>query len=380
MSFDFYEIYEKGANSAVVSFQKGANRLIGEFAMDNMLKRFAFYKRGEGNSMVENFKWVPATAYTLDDKLVDLAKIESDFIRNGRTEQDRAAYLAKITQVKTQRFRMQIYPKTAILESEPMNKREALTLGNNDAAVGFAMKAGDDGFIRPLIASETYENNMSLIKALKDTVTNGITFKKTGWDGTINTDGDGNDITVALPEHCKYATVGNFIAPQDLIRIRAQAQNNMTDAPELQRPMTILVSPNTAAEMLIQNKSDNDILHKAMFGGKGAGDTSIPTAYGFSFYVHPLIPDKEAYAITPGVTLGVYDWGTMTMAKDDSDVWTVNTIRRSPSYGVKVVQPLSFIAISITGKTAEYDDGRIDEISTTTDEPLKAIRKKAASA
>lgn len=377
-SFEFFDIHEKGANSAVVSYQKEVKRLIGEYNADNMLKRFCYYKRGEGTSMVENFKYVPATAYTRDNKMIDLAKFESDFIRNGRKDADRATYNALITQVKTQRGRMQVYPKTAIVESEPINRREALALGGNDAEAGFAMKVAEDGFVRPMIASETHENNTTFIAALQDVVTNGFKFKKTAADGSVR-DGDGEDITVTFPEFCKYATAAAYLQPSDLIKIRAQAQNNMTDAPELQRQMTIVMSPNTAAEMLVNNNKDSDILHKAMFENKGTGDTSIPTAYGFAFYVHPLVPDNECFVITPGVTMGVYDWGTITQSQGNDTVWTVNTIRRSPSYGVKVTQPLSMIHITITGKTAAYDNDRLAALETTTDEFMKPIRKKAAA-
>lgn len=377
MAFTFYEIYEKGANSAVISFQKECIRLLGDYAAENMLKRFCAYKRGEGNSMVENFKFIPATAYTRDDKTVDLNKLESDYIRNGRKSADREAYLAKITQLKTQRFRMQIYPKTALIESEPMNENDAVTLGNGDVMVGWAAMAAEDSFVRPMIASETHENNLSFVKALQDLNTNGFKFKKTRWDGGINEDGDGNDISMALPEFCKYETLAEYLQVQDLIKMRAQMQNNMIDAPELQRPMTIIMSPNTAAEMLINQKDRNDLLHNAVFGNKGAADTALPTAYGFAFYVHSLVPDNEAFAITNGVTLGVYDWGTTTKHRPDGDVWDVSTIRRRPNYGVKVIQPLSYLHISLKGKTDPYDNDRMSKIETTTDEAMKPIRKKA---
>lgn len=376
MAFTFYEIHEKGANAAVISFQKEVTRLIGDYAAENMLKMFCAYKRGEGNSMVENFKFIPATAYTRDDKTVDLNKIESDYIRNGRKSTDRAAYLAKITQLKAQRFRMNIFPKTAIIESEPMNRNDAITLGGGSADAGFAAMAAEDSFVLPMIASETHENNMTFIKALQDLKTNGITFKKTRWDGGINEDGDSNDITVALPEYCKYATATTYIQVKDLILMRAQMQNNMTDAPELMRPATIILSPNNAAQMVINQTDRDNILHNAVFGNKSP-DGKLPTAYGFSFYVNPLVPDNEAFVVTNGVTMGVYDWGTATMAKEDSDVWDVTTIRRRVNYGVKVIQPLSFLHVTLTGKSEAYDDGRLAGLETTTDEALKPIRKKA---
>lgn len=379
MAFQFYEIHEKGANSAVISFQSEVTRLIGDFASDNMLKRFCAYKRGTGNSMVENFKFIPATAYTRDDKTVDLNKLESDYIRNGRKSADREAYLAKITQLKTQRFRMQIFPKTAIIESEPINSNDAITLGGGDQDKGVAMMVAEDSFVQPMLASETHENNATFIEALQNLAKNGFTYKKTRWDGGIAEDGDSSDITIPLPEYCKYATAAGYIKVEDLIRIRAQMQNNMTDAPELQRQMTIIVSPNTAANMIINNADKDNILHNAVFGEKGAVDTKLPTAYGFSFYVNSMVPDNEAFVITNGVTLGVYDWGTRTMHKGDADVWEVSTIRRRPNYGVKVIQPLSYLHITLTGKDAAYDDDRLAGLETTTDEALKPIRKKVSA-
>lgn len=385
MSWTFYEIEEHGANSAVISFQEGVTRLIGDYAAQNLLKKYCYYKRGSGHSMVENFKFIPATAYTRDDKTVDLNKLETDYIRNGRTAEDLAEYLSKITQLRTQRFRMQVYPTTHIVESDPINMNDAILAGDGDTNRGLAVLTGEDAFVLPMLASETHENNKSFVTALQNVVTNGITFKKTRWDGGINEDGDSNDLTVALPEYCKYTTVNEgYLSVSDLIKIRAQMQNNMTDAPELMRPLLMLMSPNTAANFIQNNSDRSDLLNMAVFGDKGTanGQPSLLgglSPFGFTFDTHAYIPDNQCFVIVPGVTMGVYDWGTLTQCKEDADVWSTYTTRRRPNYGVKVTQPLSFLSVTINGLTDEYTDDRMDDLVTTSDEALKPIRDTSST-
>lgn len=375
MAWEFYDITENGANSAVVSYQLAAKELVGSFNMDNMLKRFCDYERGVGNSMLPSFDFIPATEYTRDLKTVDAIKRDSDYIRNGRKTADLEAILASRTQMRTQKFRMQVFPKAGTIESDVINRAEALTLGGT-AEEGFTKLVAQDKYVRPMLNSECLENNRTFISTLQDVVANGFTCKKTRWDGAP----DGDDVTYALPDFCKYTTISDgALTVPDLLKLRARMDNNLVQTPGLVAPRVILLSPNSATEMVLGSTKRDDILQNAVFGDKGTADTNLPTAYGFSFYVHPLVQDNECFVIGNRTTMKVYDWGTETYHLQDPYSPQLSTMLRTQNYGVKVVQPMTLMHITIKGKTAAYDDGRFEALETTTDEALKPIRKKASA-
>lgn len=386
----FYDIIDNGANAAEVSFVEGIKPVIGDFYQGDLLRMFAKYNVGKGNSEILSFRFIPATAIDKDDKLVDLIALEQAYFREGRPAARLAEFFDTITTLRTQKFRKRVYPRATTIESEEINEDEARLLGGaNGVAAGVAQIAGSDAFVRAVAASEQLYHNRKFVDALHNLVDNGITYVKTRWDGAPNEEGDGNDITVPLPLYCQYETQNEgYIGVSDLVKIEAQMLNNMTDANNLYRRVkTMLVSPNTAAEMLLHASDAMDILHKAFYGSmgrpnpNGGGNAAypnvaqLPDAYGFQFYTHPYIQDNEAFVITPGVTMEVFDWGTTTKAKEDPNIWTTSTIRRRLKFGVEVAQPLSFLHVKIKGKTAAYDGDRMDNLTTSTDEPLKPIRK-----
>jgi hypothetical protein len=376
-SWEFYDKTENGANSAVVSFQQRAQELVGSFNMDNMLKRFCDYERGVGNSMLPSFDFIPATDFSRDHKTVDLIKRDSDYIRNGRKMADLEEILASRTQTRTQKFRMQVFPKAGTLESDVMNKDEAITLGGGNAEAGFVKLVAQDKYVRPMLNSECLENNKTFISTLQDVVTNGFTCKKTRWDGAP----DGEDVVYQLPDFCKYTTISDgALTVPDLLKLRARMDNNLVQTPGLVAPRVILLSPNTATEMVLGSTKRDDILQNAVFGDKGTADTNLPSAYGFSFYVHPLIQDNECFVIGNKMTMKVFDWGVSTYHLVDPYSPQLSTILRTQNYGVKVVQPMTLMHISIKGKAAAYDDARMTALETSTDEPLKPIRKKSSGA
>lgn len=374
----FFDIIDNGANAAEVSFVEGIKPIIGDFYQQDLLRMFAKYNVGEGNSSILSFRFIPATAIDSDDKLVDLIALENSYFRSGRSADKLAEFFDTLTTLRTQKFRKRVYPRAATIESEEINEDEARLLGGSGGVLaGIAKIAGSETFVRAALAAEQLYHNKKFVEALHNVVDNGITYVKTRWDGAPNEEGDGNDITVPLPLYCKYETQeSGYISVNDLIRIEAQMMNNMTDANGLYRRVkTMLVSPNTAAAMLEHANNAMDILHAAFYGNKAPNVAQLPDAYGFQFYTHPYVQDDEAFVITPGVTMEVFDWGTTTKVKEDPNIWTAQTVRRRMKFGVEVAQPLSFLKVSIKGKTDAYDDNRMTNITTETDEPLKPIRK-----
>lgn len=372
-NWDFYDKIDNGANSAVVSYQNAIKELKGSFQMENLLKKHCAYERGVGNSMLPSFDFIPATEFTRDLKTVDVIKRGNDYIRNGRKAADLEEILASRTQTRTQKYRMQVFPKSGTIESDVMNLEEARVLGGGDINMGFAKLVATEKYVRPMVNSETLENNNTFISTLQDIVKNGFTCKKTRWDGAP----DEADITYALPDFCKYETTEEgILTVPDLLKLRARMDNNLIQLPGLIAPRVILMSPNTATNMILNSNKRDDILQNAVFGSKGTSDTSIPTAYGFSFDVHPLIPDNECFIIEDKVTMTVYDWGVGTYHLQDPYSPELSTMLRTQNYGVKVTQPMTLMHISIKGKLDAFDDGRIDSLGTTTDEALKPIRKK----
>lgn len=344
-SFDFFEHEDRGATAAQLSFVKGIRDVSGNFRSANLLKRDAAYRRSSSHSEIFDFRFVPITAYELGNKTVDLAKLEKDVIDNGRQAEDIAKYLSLITQVKTRRYSIQMYPKSAIIESEPVSKTEALLVGGGDAESGLVARMGSRDFSEAALNSETNENNNRFLDALRKTT---ITLKKRRWDGGVSD--EDQDETVNLPEYCKYTCANSYLTINDFGRIRAQMQNNLTDTPQLVRPFKILVSPDQY-ENIIEN---NEKLQNTDFvRTSGLIETgNIAKIRGFTIEAHASVRNDEAFAYVPKLTVGVGDWGVFTDVKADANVWTVSTARRQYNYDCKVVQPLTLIQISFTGATA----------------------------
>lgn len=364
-SFDFFEHDERGATAAQMSFVRGIKDVQGNFRALNLLKRDASYRRGSGHSEIYDFRFVPITAYELNNKSVDLAKLERDYINNGRKTEDLAKYLSLITQLKTRRYSMQMFPKSAIIESEAVSRTEAMLCGGGDADRGLVSRMGSQDFAQAAVASETNENNLTFLNALR---TKKITMKKRRWDGGVSD--DTQDETVDLPLYTQYTCPKAYMQISDFGRIRAQLQNNLADTPELVRPFKILVSP-TQYENLIENNEklqDSDFVRSSGLIETGR----LPVLRGFMIEAHPQVNDNEAFAYIPKVTIAVSDWGTYTDVKADSNIWTVSTARRQYNYDCKLVEPLSLVQISFTGATANTPIGT--KGSKTGDEMFDKVR------
>lgn len=374
--FDFFEQHDAGESAAIISFNLKHQELVGSFRQMNLLKQFGAYSFHSGvASVLDSFIYFSVTEHSRQERTVDMTKRMSDYVMDGRKAEDLAYHLGLITQVRNSRFRTQAFPKSGTIQSMPINKLEAKTIGGGDYMRGLTMMVGSDSFVRPILESETYENNKTFFELLRNAAKNGFDFKKTRFDGAP----DGEDIHVAFDDRLRYETKNEgFISVEDLVNLRAVMENNMLSVPGLSlAPRTILISPNTAAAMIQNNKDKDNILHYAMFANMGTDKSVPPTAYGFSFAVHPMAQDNEAFVLSPGNTIKVYDWGTETVHVDEPYMPNVSTIQRTSNYDAKVVQPLSMMHISIKGKTDDYDGDRWDKLRTTTDEPFKPIRAAA---
>lgn len=369
--WDYYEKEDKGASSATVSYLNGRTSLVGQFAQQNMLKQFAGYERGVGNSMLPSFKFVPATVIEDDMKTVDAVKQETDYVRNGFAVDDMQAILARRTQNRIQNYRMQVFPVQWTQASDAINKHEALTIGGGDASVGTAMITGGEDFITPMLHSETLHDNQTFLKEFKRPVTEGIKFKPTRWDGSIGQE----DITVPYPEWLKYETIDSFLKPEDLLRIRARMDNNMVNTPGVNAPRVALMSPLTAERLLENNKDKDNILHYALFGRNGPEQNQPLPAYGFEFAVNMMMPDNQIFIFAKRVTMTVFDWGTLTEHMPVPMMPSMSQILRTGNYGVKVTQPMTMMHVKLKGLTEEYEDNRLNNLITETDEPLKPIRR-----
>lgn len=344
--FDFYEIEERGAVAATMSFVEGIKEVRGNFRAKNLLKRDAAYRRGKGNSEIWNFRFVPVTAYTVNGKTVDLAKLEKDYIQNGRQTEDLATYLNLITQIKTRWFSRQMYPVSrGPLESEPVSKTEALLINPDDANAGLVTRLGSREFAEAILASETVENNNTFLEALRKTT---ITLKKRRWDGGVGSEDD--DETVDIPEYMKYTCENAYLTLSDFGRIRAQLQNNLADTPDLNQPFKLLISPDQYENLIENNEKLQNILFSRYSGLVETGE--VPVIRGFQVEAHPMVNNNEAFAYIPKVTVGVSDWGVISQVKEDSNIWTVTTARRQYNYDCMVVQPLTLVQISFTGAEA----------------------------
>lgn len=348
--FDFYEHNEKGSTAAQMSFIRGIKDVSGNFRAMNLLKRDAAYRRGTGHSEIFSFRFVPITAYQLNNKTVDLAKLERDYINNGRKTEDMVKYLSLITQVKARRYSMQMFPKSAILESDAVSRTEALLEGGGDAERGLVARMGSQDFAQAAVASETNENNLTFLNALR---TKRIVMKKRRWDGGVGD--DSQDETVDLPLYTQYKCPNAWMEISDFGRIRAQLQNNLADTPELIRPFKLLVSPDQYENIIEHNEKLQDSDFSRSSGLLETG--KLPVLRGFTVEAHPQVRNDEAFAYIPKVTVAVSDWGTFTDVKADANVWTVSTARRQYNYDCKLVEPLSIIQISFTGATANTPIG-----------------------
>lgn len=364
-SFSFFEHEDKGATAAQISFVKGITDVSGNFRAMNLLKRDAAYRRSSSHSEIFDFRFVPITAYELNNKTVDLAKLEHDVINNGRRAEDIAKYLSLITQVKARRYSIQMFPKSAIIESEPVSRTEALLVGGGDSEKGLIARMGSEDFSEAALRSETNENNNTFLDALRKTT---ITLKKRRWDGGVSD--EEQDETVNIPEYCKYQCPEAYLRIEDLGRIRAQMQNNLTDTPDLVRPFKLLISPDQYENLIEKNErlQNTDFVRTSGLLETGA----LPTLRGFTVEAHPSVKNNEAFAYVPKLTVAVGDWGVFTDVRPDANVWTVYTARRQYQYDCKVVQPLTLMQISFTGAEENKPLGTVG--SETGDEIFDKVR------
>lgn len=349
--WDFYHYSDKNTTAASQVIIRQCKELHGgAYSKQNLLKRDAKYRRGSGHSQIESFKWIPATATTRDNKTVDLAKMERDYIDSGYNAEILAKYRSLITQVKTQQFQTQIWPASFILSTPSISRTEALLRSPDDVDAGIIDVLGGGDYSKALMATETEQNNFDFMQALRTTT---ITLKKKRWDGSLSAPGDENEETVTLPSFLKYTCPGYCFDVNDFGRIRAQLQNNLTDVPGASvQKFKIIVSPNQYQWMIEKNEKlqDNDYL--ASSGGLIVNG-KLPMIRGFEIEANPCVRDNEAFAYIPGVTIECVDWGTFTDTQPDKDIWTVMNCRRQYQYGVKLVEPLTLIQIVFT-PTAEY--------------------------
>lgn len=329
--FDFYEHNEKGSTAAQMSFIRGIKDVSGNFRAMNLLKRDAAYRRGSGHSEIFSFRFVPITVYKLNNKTEDLAK-----------------YLSLITQVKANRYSMQMFPKSTIIESDAVSRTEAMLEGGGDAERGLVARMGSQDFAQAAVAAETNENNNTFLGALR---TKHIVINR--WDGGVSD--DLQDETVDLPLYTQYKCPNAWMEISDFGRIRAQLQNNLADTPELVRPFKLLVSPDQYENIIEHNEKLQDSDFARSSGLLETG--KLPVIRGFTVEAHPQVRNDEAFAYIPKVTIAVSDWGTFTDVKSDANVWTVSTARRQYNYDCKLVEPLSIIQISFTGATANTPIG-----------------------
>lgn len=348
--FDFYELDEKSNVAAVMSFVEGIKDVRGNFRARNLLKRDAAYRRASGNSEIWNYRFIPITVYEMNNKMVDLAKLERDYIANGRKTEDLVKYQSLITQLKTRWFSLQMYPKAAIVESEAVSRTEAMLLGKGDAERGLIQRVGGKDFADAALSAETNENNNTFLNALRKKT---ITLKKRRWDGGVADEDE--DETVDLPQYTQYTCPKAYMEISDFGRIRAQLTMNLADTPDLQQKYKLLVSP-TQFENIIEN---NEKLQNTDFVRRsGLLETGeLPELRGFTVEAHPSVKDNEAFAYIPKITVGVSDWGTFTDVRADANIWTVSTARRQYQYDCKVVQPLALIQIGFTGATENFPLG-----------------------
>lgn len=349
VGWDFYDYTDKNTTAASQVIIRQCKELYGgEYKRINLLKRDAKYRRGEGHSMVESFKWIPATAMTRDNKTVDLAKLERAWIESDYDPEILKKYRALITMVKTQQYQTQIWPASYIASTPPISRTEALMRSPEDVDRGLLDIMGGGDYAKALLASETEQNNFDFLQALRSTT---ITLKKKRWDGSLSAPGDAVERTVDLPAFLKYKCAGYCFDVNDFGRIRTQLQNNLSDVPGMAvQKYKILVSPNQYQWMIEANEKlqDNDYL--ASSGGLILHG-NLPVVRGFEIEANACVRDNEAFAYIPNVTVECVDWGTFTDTQGDKDVWTVMNTRRQYNYGVQLVQPLTLIQIMFTADT-----------------------------
>lgn len=384
--WDFYNYSDKNTTAASQVIIRQCSELYGgEYRRQNLLKRDAKYRKGEGHSMIESFKWIPATATTRDNKTVDLAKMERDWIDGGYSATVLEKYRALITMVKTEQYQTQIWPASFILSTPSISRTEALLRSPQDVESGIMDILGGGDYAKALLASETEQNNFDFMQALRSTT---ITLKKKRWDGSLSAPGDAAETTVDLPAFLKYKCAGYCFNVHDFGRIRAQLQNNLTDVPGMSvQKFKILVSPNQYQYMIEANEKLQDKDYLADSGGLIVNG-KLPMIRGFEIEANACVRDNEAFAYIPGVTVECVDWGTFTDTEKDKDIWTVMNSRRQYNYGVKLVQPLTLIQIMFT-PTDEYpltyvpvgEDGsdRVgDEIFDVVRDPKSVLAGKKA--
>lgn len=344
--WDFYNYTDKNTTAASQVIIRQCSELYGgEFRKQNLLKRDAKYRKGQGHSMIESFKWIPATATTRDNKTVDLAKMERAWIESDYKPEILAKYRSLITMVKTQQYQTQIWPASFIFSTPPISRTEALLRSPDDVDGGILDILGGGDYAKALLASETEQNNHDFLQALRSTT---ITLKKKRWDGSLSAPGDAAEETVNLPAFLKYTCPGYCFSVNDFGRIRTQLQNNLSDVPGMSvQKYKILVSPNQYQWMIEANEKlqDNDYL--ASSGGLIVNG-NLPVIRGFEIEANPAVRDNEAFAYIPNVTVECVDWGTFTDTEKDKDIWTVMNTRRQYNYGVQLVQPLTLIQIVFT--------------------------------
>lgn len=386
VGWDFYNYEDKNTTAASQVIIRQCKELFGgEYRKQNLLKRDAKYVKGSGHSMIESFKWIPATATTRDNKTVDLAKMERAWIDSGYDPAVLTQYRNLITMVKTEQYQTQIWPASFILSTPSISRTEALLRSPQDVESGILDILGGGDYAKALLASETEQNNFDFMQALRSTT---ITLKKKRWDGSLSAPGDANEVTVNLPGFLKYTCGKYCFDVHDFGRIRAQLQNNLSDVPGMSiQKFKILVSPNQYQWMIEANEKLQDKDYLADSGGLVVNG-KLPMIRGFEIEANPCVRDNEAFAYIPNVTIECVDWGTFTDTEKDKDIWTVMNSRRQYNYGVKLVQPLTLIQIVFTPDAehpldyvpvGEFGSDRVgDELFDVVRDPKNVLEGKKA--
>lgn len=349
----FFENSQKENAAATQAIIRQMQRLRGNYLPQNLLRRDAKYRRAQGHSEIEFFKWIFATAIKRDKKTVDLIKLEKDYIENGRAAEYLKDYYDQMTPIKSQyNYAIMYYPRSALIESEPVTESSALLESPEDVERGLTSIVGSPEFAEALLRSETFENNRSFLDALR---TEKITAKKKRWDGGIAD--DGNDFEIDIPDYMRYECPNPYFLVSDFGQIRVRLQENLADAPEFQQQYKILVSPAQFENIITYNEKlqNTDFATHSGLIENGV----LPVLRGFVIEAHPMVNDAEAFAYIPGVSVGVADWGCTTKVQNDPNIWTVQTARRQYQYDCKLIQPLTCLKITFKGATANKPIGTV---------------------
>jgi len=113
------------------------------------------YKIVGGERFALGFFDLFATAIQRDKKTVDLIKLEKDYVESGRSAEYLKDYYDQMTPIKSQyNYAIMYYPRSALIESEPVTESSALLESPNDVERGLTSIVGSPEFAEALLRSE----------------------------------------------------------------------------------------------------------------------------------------------------------------------------------------------------------------------------------